>query len=149
MTKSYSRDLRRRVARFVEVDPSCHARHFEVSVAFVVRLMAAYRTTGSPAAKPKGGRRYSKLDPHRAFLIQRIAEKGDLTRYRAWPWFPRDADLGQAVPRGGCQDLRPCRRRDDDRGPHRRPRSLCRQPAAMSAAAVAFEPVQRNCLRRL
>ena len=79
MTKSYSRDLRRRVARFVEVDPSCHARHFEVSVAFVVRLMAAYRTTGSPAAKPKGGRRYSKLDPHRAFLIQRIAEKGDLT----------------------------------------------------------------------
>ena len=70
MTKSYSLDLRRRVARFVEAGHSCHeaARHFEVSVAFVVRLMAAYRATGSLAAKPEGGWRYSKLDPHREFL---------------------------------------------------------------------------------
>jgi transposase len=81
MTKSYSLDLRKRVARFVEAGHSCHAaaRHFEVSVAFVVRLMAAYRTTGSLAAKPEGGWRYSKLDPHRAFLIRRVAEKGDIT----------------------------------------------------------------------
>jgi transposase len=45
MTKSYSLDLRRRVVRFVEAGHSCHeaARHFEVSVAFVVRLMGAYR----------------------------------------------------------------------------------------------------------
>ena len=70
MTKSYSLDLRRRVARFVEAGHSCHeaARHFEVSVAFVVRLMAAYRATGSLAPKPEGGWRYSKLDPHREFL---------------------------------------------------------------------------------
>jgi transposase len=81
MTKSYSLDLRQRVARFVEAGHSCHAaaRHFEVSVAFVVRLMAAYRTTGSLAAQPEGGWRYSKLDPHREFLIRRVAEKGDLT----------------------------------------------------------------------
>jgi transposase len=81
MTKSYSLDLRRRVARFVEAGHSCHAaaRHFEVSVAFVVRLMAAYRATGSLAAKPEGGWRYSKLDPHREFLIRRVAEKGDIT----------------------------------------------------------------------
>jgi transposase len=81
MTKSYSLDLRRRVARFVEADHSCHeaARHFEVSVAFVVRLMAAYRATGSLAPKPEGGWRYSKLDPHREFLLQRVAEKGDIT----------------------------------------------------------------------
>jgi transposase len=81
MTKSYSLDLRRRVARFVEAGQSCHeaARHFEVSVAFVVRLMAAYRATGSLAAKPEGGWRYSKLDPHREFLIRRVAEKGDIT----------------------------------------------------------------------
>ena len=81
MTKSYSLDLRRRVARFVEAGHSCHeaARHFEVSVAFVVRLMAAYRTTGSLAPKPEGGWRYSKLDPHRDFLIRRVAEKGDIT----------------------------------------------------------------------
>ena len=81
MTKSYSLDLRRRVVRFVEAGHSCHeaARHFEVSVAFVVRLMAAYRATGSLAAKPEGGWRYSKLDPHREFLLQRVAEKGDIT----------------------------------------------------------------------
>ncbi|WP_246777035.1 IS630 transposase-related protein [Microvirga sp. VF16] len=81
MTKSYSLDLRRRVARFVEAGHSCHeaARHFEVSVAFVVRLMAAYRATGSLAAKPEGGWRYSKLDPHREFLLHRVAEKGDIT----------------------------------------------------------------------
>jgi transposase len=81
MTKSYSLDLRRRVARFVEAGHSCHeaARHVEVSVAFVVRLMAAYRATGSLAAKPEGGWRSSKLDPHREFLLQRVAEKGDIT----------------------------------------------------------------------
>ncbi|WP_027314805.1 IS630 transposase-related protein, partial [Microvirga flocculans] len=76
MTKSYSLDLRRRVARFVEAGHSCHAaaRHFDVSVAFVVRLMAAYRDTGSLAPKPEGGWRYSKLDPHREFLIRRVTE---------------------------------------------------------------------------
>ena len=81
MTKSYSLDLRRRVARFVEAGHSCHAtaRHFDVSVAFVVRLMAAYRATSSLAPKPEGGWRYSKLDPHREFLIRRVAEKDDLT----------------------------------------------------------------------
>jgi transposase len=81
MTKSYSLDLRRRVARFVEAGHSCHeaARHFEVSVAFVVRLMAAYRVTGSLAAQPEGGWRYSKLDPHRDFLIHRVAETNDVT----------------------------------------------------------------------
>ncbi len=47
--------------------------------AFVVRLMVTYRATGSLAAKPEGGWRYSKLDPHREFLIQRVVEKGDIT----------------------------------------------------------------------
>src|ERR671911_36541 len=81
MTKSYSLDLRQRVARFVEAGQSCHAaaRHFEVSVAFVVRLMAAYRATGSLAPKPEGGWRYSKLDRHRDFLVHRVAAKGDIT----------------------------------------------------------------------
>ena len=81
MTKSYSLDLRRRVARFVEAGHSCHeaARHFEVSVAFVVRLMATYRATGSLAPKPEGGWRYSKLDPHREFLLRRVTETNDIT----------------------------------------------------------------------
>jgi transposase len=69
------------VAHFVEAGHSCHAaaHHFEVSVAFVVRLMAAYRATGSLAPKPEGGWRYSKLDPHRDFLIRRVSEKDDIT----------------------------------------------------------------------
>ena len=81
MTKSSSLDLRQRVARFVEAGHSCHeaARHFEVSVAFVVRLMAACHTTGSLAAKPEGGWRYSKLDPHREFLIRRVTGTNDRT----------------------------------------------------------------------
>jgi transposase len=85
MTKSYSLDLRRRVEHFVEAGHSCHeaARHFEISVAFVVRLMAAYRTTGSLAAKPDGGWRYSKLDPHRETVITPVP--------RPWPSASRTA----------------------------------------------------------
>ena len=81
MTKSYSLDLRERVAGFVEGGGSRHAAaaHFGVSVSFVVKLMAALRATGSLEAKPEGGWRYSKLDPHRDFVLRRIAEKDDIT----------------------------------------------------------------------
>jgi transposase len=79
--KAYSLDLRKRFARFVEAGRSCHAAaaHFSVSVSFVVRLMRAFRTTGTLAPRPSGGRRHAKLDPHRAFLIARIEEKADIT----------------------------------------------------------------------
>jgi transposase len=99
MTKSYSLDLRRRVARSVEAGHSCHeaARHFDVSVAFVVRLKAAYRATGSLAAKSEGGWRYSKLDPHREFLLQRVAENATSPcrslPLNCWPSAPRSRPL--------------------------------------------------------
>lgn len=69
MTRAYSLDLRERIARFVDGGRSRHAAasHFGVSVSFVVKLMAAWRATGSLSPKPGGGWRYSKLDPHRAF----------------------------------------------------------------------------------
>lgn len=81
MTKAYSLDLRRRVVRFVDSGHSRHeaAARFDVSVAFVVKLVAAWRATGSYAAKPEGGWRYSKLDPHRAYLERRVSEKSDIT----------------------------------------------------------------------
>ena len=81
MTKSYSLDLRERIARYVDNGGSRHAAaaHFEVSVSFVVKLMAAFRQTGRLAAKPEGGWRYSKLDPHRDFLMGRVTEKDDIT----------------------------------------------------------------------
>lgn len=74
MTKAYSLDLRRRVVRFVDAGHSRHeaAAQFEVSVAFVVKLVSAWRATGSYAAKPEGGWRYSKLDPHRTYLRRRV-----------------------------------------------------------------------------
>ena len=79
--KAYSLDLRMRVVDFVEAGNSRHAAaaHFGVSVSFVVKLAAAFRSTGSYAPKPEGGWRYSKLDPHRAFLERRVAEKADIT----------------------------------------------------------------------
>ena len=48
MMKAYSLDLRRRVVSFVEAGNSRHAAaaHFDVSVSFVVKLVAAFRSTG-------------------------------------------------------------------------------------------------------
>jgi transposase len=79
MPKAYSLDLRERVAGFVDLGRSRRAAsaHFKVSVSFVVNLMKAYRRTGSREPKPGGGRRHSKHDPHRAFLLVRIVEKND------------------------------------------------------------------------
>src|ERR1019366_6179400 len=81
MTKADSLDLRRRVVGFVEAGHSRHeaAAHFAVSVSFVVKLIAAWRTTGSYAAKPEGGWRHSKLDPHRDYLLRRMSEMPDIT----------------------------------------------------------------------
>jgi transposase len=81
MTKAYSLDLRRRVVRFVDAGHSRReaAAHFDVSISFVVKLVATWRATGSYAPKPEGGWRHSKLDPHRAYLERRMAEKSDVT----------------------------------------------------------------------
>jgi transposase len=77
MTKSYSLDLHKRVAHFVETGHSCHeaARRFEVSVAFVVRLMAAYWAIGSLAPKPEVGcSLQSQFEPHRVGLFKHQSE---------------------------------------------------------------------------
>ena len=81
MPKAYSQDLRARVVGHVEGGHSRRtaAAHFGVSVSFVVNLMTAYRLRGSLAPKPLGGRRHAKLDPHRLFLLRRVAEKDDIT----------------------------------------------------------------------
>jgi transposase len=81
MPKPYSRDLRERVVRFVEEGRSRHAAaaHFEVSVSFVVKLMSAFRATGSLDPKPSGGRRHAKLEPHRMFLLAQVDERPDIT----------------------------------------------------------------------
>jgi len=81
MPKPYSLDLRERVVRYVDEGHSrrATAAHFRVSVSFVVNLVKAFRVRGSLAPKPSGGRRHAKLEPHRAFLLEKVAEKVDIT----------------------------------------------------------------------
>ncbi|MGA9608342.1 MAG: IS630 family transposase [Rouxiella badensis] len=81
MPRAYSRDLRERVVAFVGCGHSrrAAAAHFDVSPSFVINLMTAYRARGSLAPKRVGGRRHAKLDPHRVFLLRRVAEKDDIT----------------------------------------------------------------------
>jgi transposase len=81
MPRAYSRDLRERVVAFVGCGHSrrAAAAHFDVSPSFVINLMTAYRARGSLAPKPVGGWRHAKLDPHRVFLLRRVAEKDDIT----------------------------------------------------------------------
>lgn len=81
MPKAYSLDLRERVAGFVDAGRSrrAAAAHFGVSVSFVVRLVKALQITGTLDPKPAGGRRHSKLEPHRNYLLIRVAEKADIT----------------------------------------------------------------------
>jgi transposase len=81
MPRPYSQDLRERVVAYVEAGHSrrAAAAHFDVSPSFVINLMTAYHARGDLAPKPLGGRRHAKLDPHRVFLLRRVAEKDDIT----------------------------------------------------------------------
>jgi transposase len=59
MPKSYSRDLRERVVRFVEFGNSCHAasRHFSTSPGFVINLIKLVRETGLVEPRKRGNPR--------------------------------------------------------------------------------------------
>jgi transposase len=81
MPKPYSLDLRERVVSFVQAGHSrrAAAAHFRVSPSFVINLMTAFRARGALAPKALGGWRHSKLDPHRVFILRRVAEKDDIS----------------------------------------------------------------------
>lgn len=81
MARPYSLDLRERVAGRVASGDTCRAvaALFGVSVSSVVRWSQRQRQTGSPAAKPMGGRRRLVLAGERGWLLARIAQKPDLT----------------------------------------------------------------------
>ena len=81
MPKPYSLDLRERVVSYVEAGHSRRAAagHFRVSPSFVINLMTAFRERGAIAPKALGGWRHSKLDPHRVFILRRVAEKDDIS----------------------------------------------------------------------
>src|SRR5271163_1862357 len=81
MPKPYSLDLRERVVSYVEAGHwrRAAAAHFRVSASFVINLMTAFRARGAVAPKALGGWRHSKLDPHRVFILRRVAEKDDIS----------------------------------------------------------------------
>ena len=81
MVRPYSIDLRERVVAAVEAGDTCRAvaARFGVSVASVVKWSQRFRATGSVAPSKMGGHVRPKLEPHRAFLAERVAQTPHVT----------------------------------------------------------------------
>jgi len=81
MTAPLSNDLRKRVVSAVAAGESCRsvAARFGVAVSSVVKWSQRYRATGSVAPGKIGGHRRPILEPHRAFIIERINQTSHLT----------------------------------------------------------------------
>lgn len=81
MVRPLSNDLRERAVRAVESGESCHAvaARFDVAVSSVVKWRQRYRATGSVAPGKMGGHRKPILEPHRAFIAERISQTPHLT----------------------------------------------------------------------
>lgn len=81
MPKTYSDDLRERVAAAVLSRRSCRevAALFSVSIASAVKWSQRRRQSGSAAAKPLGCQQLRSLAPHRDWLLSRVAAEKDLT----------------------------------------------------------------------
>ena len=77
-----SDDLRICVVSDVEKGSSrrAAAARFGVSAASAIRWVQAFRKTGSPEAKPQGGDRRSKrIEAHRVFIMETVADRKDIT----------------------------------------------------------------------
>ena len=81
MTRALSNDLRKRVVEAVGAGESCRAvaSRFGVAVSSVVKWSQRYRATGSVAPGKMGGHRKRVLEPHRAFIVERISQTSHLT----------------------------------------------------------------------
>ena len=81
MTRPYSNDLRERVVEAVKAGESCRvvADRFGVAVSSVVKWHQRYRATGGVAPGKMGGHRKRVLEPHRAFIVERINQTPHLT----------------------------------------------------------------------
>ena len=81
MPKAYSDDLRVRVVRAVDAGASRRsvAAKFEVSVSFVIRLVAQWRASGSVKVRGTGGRPRHRLEPHGELVDRLLAAKRDAT----------------------------------------------------------------------
>jgi len=81
MTRPLSNDLRERVVSAVLAGESCRsvAARFDVAVSSVVKWSQRHRATGSVAPGKMGGHRKRVLEPHRAFIVERINRQPHLT----------------------------------------------------------------------
>lgn len=81
MGRPISNDLRERAVAAFREGGSCRAvaARFGIGEASVVRWGQLFRATGGISPKPMGARRGSALDPHRDWLLARIAEQPSIT----------------------------------------------------------------------
>jgi transposase len=81
MPQPLSNDLRERVVAAVLAGESCRsvAARFEVAVSSVVKWSQRFRATGSVAPGKMGGHRKRVLEPHRAFIAERLRRTPHLT----------------------------------------------------------------------
>jgi transposase len=84
MTRPLSNDLRERVVAAVLAGETCRsvADRFGVAVSSVVKWSQRHRATGSVEPGKMGGHRKRVLEPHRAFILERIAQTPHLTLHR-------------------------------------------------------------------
>ncbi|MGD0191003.1 MAG: IS630 family transposase [Rhizomicrobium sp.] len=81
MGRALSNDLRERVVAAVDSGESCRsvAARFEVAVSSVVKWTQRRRRTGSVAPGKIGGHRKPVLEPHRAFIVERLEQNPHVT----------------------------------------------------------------------
>ena len=81
MVRPLSLDLRERVIAAVLAGESCRAvaARFGVAVSSVVKWSQRHRLTGSVVPGQMGGHRKRILEPHRAFIVERIGQTPHVT----------------------------------------------------------------------
>jgi transposase len=81
MTRALSNDLRERVVSAASAGESCRAvaLRFGVAVSSVVKWSQRFRATGSVKPGKMGGHCKPVLEPHRAFILQRMSETPHLS----------------------------------------------------------------------
>jgi transposase len=84
MTRPLSNDLRERAIAALHSGESCRqvAARFGVAVSSVVKWSQRYRATGSVAPGKVGGHCKPVLEPHRAFIVERLSQTPHLTLHK-------------------------------------------------------------------
>ena len=84
MARPLSNDLRERVVGAIEAGESCRsvAARFGIAVSSAVKWSRGYRASGSVSPGRMGGHRKRVLEPHRAFITERIHQTPHLSLHR-------------------------------------------------------------------